>query len=62
MEIRQTLEALNVTSKVCFDHAGNYWTAPNGRLLLSQSYEGYKFPEKKQNLLGLLKKGIDHYS
>lgn len=62
LEIKQTLDALDVTSKVCFDHAGNYWPAPNGRLLLSQSYEGYQFPEEKQNLLGLLEKGIEHYS
>ena len=62
LEIKQTLEALDVTSKVCFDHAGNYWAAPNGRLLLSQSYEGYQFPEEKQNLLGLIEKGIENYS
>jgi radical SAM superfamily enzyme YgiQ (UPF0313 family) len=61
LEIKQTLEALDVTSKVCFDHAGNYWTAPNGRLLLSQGYEGYQFPEEKENLLKLLEKGISHY-
>ena len=61
-EIKQTLEPLNITSRVCFDHAGNYWTAPDGRLLLSQSYEGYQFPEEKQNLLGLIEKGIRHYS
>ena len=62
LEIKQTLEPLNITSRVCFDHAGNYWTAPDSRLLLSQSYEGYQFPEEKQNLLGLIKKGIRHYS
>ncbi|MCD4721875.1 MAG: radical SAM protein [Desulfobacula sp.] len=62
LEIKQTLEPLDITSRVCFDHAGNYWAAPDGRLLLSQSYEGYKFPEEKQNLLGLLEEGIAHYS
>ncbi|MCK5695721.1 MAG: radical SAM protein [Desulfobacula sp.] len=62
LEIRQTLEPLNITSRVCFDHAGNHWTAPDGRLLLSQSYEGYQFPEEKENLLGLIEKGIGHYS
>ena len=62
LEIKLTLEALDITSKVCFDHAGNSWASPNGRLLLSQSYEGYQFPEEKQNLLGLLEKGIKHYS
>lgn len=62
LEIRKTLEPLNITSRVCFDHAGNYWTAPDGRLLLSQSYEGYQFPQEKENLLGLIEKGIKHYS
>ncbi|NOX35678.1 MAG: radical SAM protein [Deltaproteobacteria bacterium] len=60
LEIKQTIQTLDVTSRVCFDHAGNCWTAPNGRLLLNQSYEGYKFPEEKQNLLNLLEKGIEH--
>ena len=58
LEIKQTLEGLDVSSRVCFDHAGNFWTGPNGRLLLSQGYEGYQFPEEKQNLLELLEKGI----
>ena len=62
LEVKQTLKALDVTSKVCFDHAGNYWAAPDGTLLLSQSYEGYQFPEEKRNLLELLEKGIKHYS
>ena len=62
LEIHQTLEALDVTSKICFDHAGNYWTGPDGRLLLSQSYEGYPFPEKKEQVLSLIKSGIQYYS
>lgn len=62
LEIKQTLEGLDVSSRVCFDHAGNFWTGPNGRLLLSQGYEGYQFPEEKQNLLELLEKGILYYS
>jgi len=59
LEIKQTLEPLNVTSRICFDHAGNCWTASNGRLLLSQSYEGYKFPEEKQRLLALIEKQLE---
>ena len=58
LEIKHTIEGLDVSSRVCFDHAGNFWKAPSGRLLLSQSYEGYQFPEKKQHLLSLLEKGI----
>jgi radical SAM superfamily enzyme YgiQ (UPF0313 family) len=61
-EIKQTLEALDVTAKVCFDHAGNFWSTADGRLLLSQGYEGYQFPEEKNRLLGLIETGINHYS
>ncbi|MBT3387393.1 MAG: radical SAM protein [Desulfobacula sp.] len=58
LEIKQTLEALNVTSRICFDHAGNFWKKSNGRLLLSQSYEGYKFPEEKKSLLALIENNL----
>ncbi|MCK5097269.1 MAG: radical SAM protein, partial [Desulfobacteraceae bacterium] len=58
LEIKQTIKSQDVTSKICFDHAGNHWTAPNGRLLLSQSYEGYKFPEEKKSLLALIEKQL----
>jgi len=50
--------SMNVTSRICFDHARNFWTASNGRLLLSQSYEGHKFPEEKQSLLALIEKQL----
>ena len=58
LEIKQTLEALTVTSRICFDHAGNFWKKSNGRLLLSQSYEGYKFPEEKKSLLALIENNL----
>ncbi len=61
-EIQLMVQTLDVTSRVCFDHAGNGWAAPNGRLLLSQGYEGYQFPEEKETLLALIATGIDHYS
>ncbi len=61
-EIHQTLEALDVTSRVCFDHAGNYWTGPAGRLVLSQGYEGYAFPGQKAQVLALIETGIRYYS
>jgi radical SAM superfamily enzyme YgiQ (UPF0313 family) len=61
-EIHQTLAALDVTSRVCFDHAGNYWTGPDGRLVLSQSYEGYAFPGQKAQVLALIETGIRYYS
>jgi hypothetical protein len=53
------MEVLNVTSRICFDHAGNYWRSPKGGLLFSQSYEGYQFPEKKQTVLDLIEEGLE---
>jgi len=57
-EIKRMIENLNVTSRVCFDHAGNYWRTANGGLLFSHSYEGYQFPEKKEGLLDKIEEGI----
>ncbi|MCP3873514.1 MAG: radical SAM protein [Desulfobacteraceae bacterium] len=62
VEIKRMLETLDVTSKICFDHAGNHWTTPNGRLLLNQSYEGYTFPEEKEKLINRIESGIKNYS
>ncbi len=58
LELKLMMEELNVTSKVCFDHAGNYWRNRNGGLLFSQSYEGYKFPEEKSRVLQLIEEGL----
>jgi radical SAM superfamily enzyme YgiQ (UPF0313 family) len=57
-ELKLMMEHLNVTSKVCFDHAGNYWHNRQGGLLFSQSYEGYKFPEEKTRVLELIDEGL----
>ncbi len=57
-ELKLMMENLNVTSKVCFDHAGNYWLNRHGGLLFSQSYEGYKFPEEKTRVLELIDEGL----
>jgi radical SAM superfamily enzyme YgiQ (UPF0313 family) len=59
MELKVMIEGLNVTSKVCFDHAGNYWRGNQGGLLFTQSYEGYKFPEHKKRVLQLIQEGMD---
>jgi len=59
-ELKVTLEHLDVTSRVCFDHSGNYWKNRTGGHLLSLSYEGYKFPEEKQALLGLIEEGLKY--
>jgi hypothetical protein len=53
------VEELDVTSKICFDHAGNYWRGRNGGLLFTQSYEGYRFPDEKPRVLKLIDEGIE---
>jgi hypothetical protein len=58
IELKLMMEELDFTSRVCFDHAGNFWRGKNGGLLFSQSYEGYKFPEHKPAVLRLLEEGI----
>ena len=58
MELKTMIHELEVTSKVCFDHAGNYWRNSDGGLLFSQSYEGYKFPEEKPRVLALIEDGL----
>jgi len=57
-ELKLMMENLDVTAKVCFDHAANYWLNRNGGLLFSQSYEGYKFPEEKARVLDLIDEGL----
>jgi radical SAM superfamily enzyme YgiQ (UPF0313 family) len=57
-ELKLMMENLDVTAKVCFDHAANYWLNRNGGLLFSQSYEGYKFPEEKARVLELIDEGL----
>ncbi len=57
-ELRTMIQDLEVTGKVCFDHAMNHWQHPEGGLLLSHGYEGYSFPEEKSGLLDLIEKGL----
>jgi radical SAM superfamily enzyme YgiQ (UPF0313 family) len=58
-ELEVMIEALEVTSKVCFDHAGNYWRNRKGGLLFTQDYEGYRFPQEKPKVLELIREGIE---
>ena len=58
-ELKVMIEALEVTSKVCFDHAGNYWLNRRGHLLFTQDYEGYRFPDEKPRVLALIAEGIE---
>ena len=57
-ELKLMMENLDVTSKVCFDHAANYWHNRRGGLLFTHSYEGYKFPEEKNRVLELIDEGL----
>lgn len=57
-ELKLMVQELDVTSKLCFDHANNYWTDKDGQLLFTHSYEGYQMPEKKQKVLEIIDKGI----
>jgi hypothetical protein len=57
-ELKLLMENLEVTSRVCFDHAANYWLNRQGGLLFTHSYEGYKFPEEKARVLELIDEGL----
>ena len=59
-ELRLTVQGLEVTSRLCFDHAGNYWRGSGGGLLFSHDYEGYKFPEQKEHVLALIEDGLKY--
>jgi hypothetical protein len=59
-ELRLTMENLEVSSRVCFDHMANYWRNSRGGLLFSHDYEGYKFPEEKQRVLDLIDDGLQY--
>jgi hypothetical protein len=52
------MEALTVTSRICFDHMMNAWRKESGELLFTQDYEGYKFPEEKGRVLELIEEGL----
>jgi len=57
-ELRLTIQGLEITGRVCFDHVGNSWKDPHGRLLFSHSYQGYPFPEEKQTVLNRIDEGL----
>lgn len=60
-EIKVMVEHLNVTSKLCFDHfIMNSWYKDQNRSypLFKLDYNGYKFPEEKDNVLTLIEKGL----
>lgn len=57
-EIREMIETLNVNSHVCFDHFANSWRNASGTPLFRQDYEGYKFPERKHEVMSLIEEGL----
>jgi histone acetyltransferase (RNA polymerase elongator complex component) len=57
-ELKLTMESLQVTSRVCFDHAGNSWKNRRGGYLFTHGYEGYQFPEEKPRVLELIEEGM----
>jgi radical SAM superfamily enzyme YgiQ (UPF0313 family) len=57
-ELKTMIEALTVTSRVCFDHMLNGWRKESGELLFTQDYEGYKFPAEKGMVLELIEEGL----
>jgi len=58
LELRRMVRNLDVTSKVCFDHMGNYWRTASGDLVLHHEYEGYQFPDEKQTVLDRIELGL----
>ena len=57
-ELALMIGGLEVSSKVCFDHAMNAWSDRRGALLFRQDYEGYQFPEEKPLLLERIREGL----
>jgi len=60
-EIGMTIENLNITGRVCFDHFINpaYRVGSGYVWLFKQDYDGYKFPEEKPKVLELIKQGLE---
>ena len=52
------ISGLEVTSRVCFDHAMNAGADRRGGLLFGQDYEGYRFPEDKPLVLERIREGL----
>ena len=57
-ELALMIGGLEVSSKVCFDHAMNSWMDRRGGLLFRQDYEGYQFPDERPLLLERIREGL----
>lgn len=58
-ELALMIGNLEVTSRVCFDHAMNAWADSRGNPLFRRDYEGYQFPEEKPLVLARIQEGLD---
>ncbi len=60
-ELKILVDNLDVTGRLCFDHFLNAWYIDKSRskTLFSQDYEGYKFPEQKNDVLVLIDEGMN---
>ncbi len=59
-EIRLMIENLDFSGRLCFDHMRNpcYFASQGYVPLFSLDYEGYKFPDQKQELIKIIDKGL----
>ncbi len=57
-ELALMIGGLDITSRVCFDHAMNAWSDRRGGLLFRQDYEGYQFPDEKPLVLERIREGL----
>ena len=57
-ELAWMIGGLDVTSRVCFDHAMNAWADRRGGVLFRRDYEGYRFPEEKPLVLERIREGL----
>ncbi len=59
-ELKNFVNDLAITGRLCFDHFLNCWYTDASRrtTLFRQDYEGYKFPEQKSQVLLLIDKGL----
>jgi radical SAM superfamily enzyme YgiQ (UPF0313 family) len=59
-EVKTMVANLQVRGRVCFDHFLNSWYKDSARryTLFKQDYNGYKFPEEKNEVLELIEEGL----
>ena len=58
VELQTMVEELDFTGRLVFDHMGNAWRNASGLPLFTLDHEGYKFPDEKTTVLGLIEEGL----